>query len=539
MKRAFLIGAICAGVAILIVLGAVAFILGGNNAPIFHDVTVELGTESLSIWDFLTDPPQRIGSGFVSDVRLIDLSKPGTTPITMRHGNKLYNVNLTVQDTTAPVVTFKSEYTLPLGVDAKPEDFVESAEDLSPVTATFITPPQSNDTYSDQIVEVAVSDLYGNTVTHTATLKYDWVRTDVVLELGTKLTKAHILNDAEKDGDLISQDAINEINLAGIGKYTLTVQSGDSIRNCSITVQDTQPPEVKLKQVTILPTHTCKMEDFIESVYDASGDVKLELLTELPFGQEGNHTVQIKATDRTGLSCTVQTLLRIHTDITPPSIYGLSTIKVTANSGEEPDYTKNVEARDMNDGVVDVFYDASQVDLTTPGIYYVRYTASDNTGNEAAKQRKVTVLPDYQDTEKLIADIAKNLTATDPESLRDFVRDNIVYLGPAWGGNDPVAYGFTKWQGNCYVHAKCLEALLTYFGYENEIIHLMPQYNPHYWNLVKIDGVWYHIDSTPTTSHAKYSLMNNQQRLSTLKGRRWDTSKWPMLNEEEKITEKD
>ena len=77
-----------------------------------------------------------------------------------------------------------------------------------------------------------------------------------------------------------------------------------------------------------------------------------------------------------------------------------------------------------------------------------------------------------------------------------------------------------------------MEQLLDYFGYENDLIWLMPLYNPHYWNLIKIDGVWYHIDSTPAVSHQKYSIMNNAQRLETLKGRRWDTEKWPMLNEE-------
>ena len=536
MKRSFLIGVICAGVAALMVLTIIAVILGAGRGPVFQDVTVELGKESLSIWDFLTDPPQINGSAFVSDVSRIDLGQPGVTPITLRHGKELYTVTLTVQDTTAPTATFQKELTLPLGTEAKPEDFVLSAEDLSPISIEFITPPQNTDTYSDQTIEVAVSDLYGNAVTSTATLRYDWINTDITLELGTPLTKEHILIDPEKDGDLISQEAINEINLSGAGKYTLTVESGTSIHNCTITVQDTLPPEVVLKQVSLFPTHRCEMEDFIESVYDASGseDVTLELLTELPFGQEGNHTVLIKATDKNGISCTVQTLLRIHYDLVPPSIYGLTDIKVTANAGKEPDYKTNVQARDDTDGYPEVFYDASAVDLNTPGVYYVYYTASDTTGNLAQKTRKVYVLPDYNDTERLIADIAKNITETDPESLRDFVRDNIAYLGPAWGGDDPVGYGFTKWFGNCYVHATCLKALLDYFGYENELIWLMPQFNPHYWNLVKIDGVWYHLDSTPASSHQKYSLMDNKQRLATLKGRLWDVEKWPQIQETEK-----
>ena len=536
MKRSFLISMICVGTALLIVLAVVAMIVGSNGAPVFHDVTVELGHESLSIWDFLTDPPRRENSAFVSDVSLIDLNKPGVTTITMRHRNKLYNVTLTIQDTTAPVATFLTEKTLPLGQEAKAQDFVEDINDLSPVVVEFITAPQQTDTYSDQVVEVRVADIYGNSITGSSVLRYDWLHTNVELELGTTLTKEHILIDAEKDGDLIAQEAINEINLGGAGKYTLTVQSGDSIRNCSITIVDTMPPQVVLKQVSILPTQTCSESDFIESVYDASGDVKLELLTDLPFGQEGNHTVQFKATDKNGLSCTVQTLLRIHKDITPPSIYGLTDIKVTANAQTVPDYTKNVFARDDFDGYTEVFFDDSQVDLTTAGVYFINYTSSDSVGNVAVKQRKVTVTPDYVDTQRLVADIAKNLTATDPESLRDFVRSNIIYLA-SWGGEDPVAYGFTNWSGNCYVHAACFQALLEYFGYESEIIWVTNK--THYWNIIKLDGVWYHMDSTPSRrTHSRYSIMTNAQRLETLNGRRWDESQWPQLKEE-KPTEKD
>ena len=52
----------------------------------------------------------------------------------------------------------------------------------------------------------------------------------------------------------------------------------------------------------------------------------------------------------------------------------------------------------------------------------------------------------------------------------------------------------------------------------------------HYWLIVKINGQWKHIDPTPSRLHGKYSLMNDEQRLSTLSGRKWDTSQWPACN---------
>ena len=77
---------------------------------------------------------------------------------------------------------------------------------------------------------------------------------------------------------------------------------------------------------------------------------------------------------------------------------------------------------------------------------------------------------------------------------------------------------------------------MEYFGYESEIIWVTNK--THYWNIIKIDGVWYHMDSTPSRrTHNRYSIMTNAQRLETLAGRRWDESLWPQLKQE-KPTEK-
>ncbi len=530
MKRSILTGMICFG-AMVLTLCAVFIGAGAHRAQdraVFRDVAVELGTQTLSIEAFLADPAHRGGVAFVSDVRSIDLGTPGSTPVTLRRGKKLQTVTLTVQDTTAPSVTFKSQVTVPLGSTPRPEDFIDFVEDSSETTAAFAAAPASSEDYSDQQVTITVTDAFGNETTGHATLRIDWINPQVTLELGTKLTKAHILLDPEKDDALITQEAINEINLGGAGKYTMTVQSGSSIRSCSITIQDTLPPELVLKEVSLLPSWTCTMDSFIVSATDAGGDVELKLLSELPFGQRGDHPVKIQATDKSGHTVIGETKLRIHDDITPPTIYGMYDMNLTTNQSA-PDYDSKVSAYDQVDGKVAYTYDDSGVDLTRAGIYYVTYTAADTTGNVVTRQRKVVIKPDYKDTEKLVADIAASLEKTDPESIRDFVRNNIVYT-PNWGGDDPVAYGFTNWYGNCYVHALCLQALLDYYGYENELIWVTNK--THYWLIINLDGTWYHIDATPGNTHTRYSLMTNEQRLATLRGRRWDTTKWPQMNQE-------
>jgi transglutaminase-like putative cysteine protease len=109
--------------------------------------------------------------------------------------------------------------------------------------------------------------------------------------------------------------------------------------------------------------------------------------------------------------------------------------------------------------------------------------------------------------------------------LRNWVRNNIGY-NSNWGGDDPVWYGLKNRTGNCYVHAKCLDALLKAHGYETQLIWVTDK--SHYWNLVKIDGQWKHLDSTPGSRHSKYyQPMNDEQRYSCLQGRDWDRTQWP------------
>ena len=92
----------------------------------FQDVTVELGTETLGISQFMTKYalPHRVG--FVSDVSTIDLGKVGTTELILSHGPKVEKVTLTVQDTTAPTATFPEKV-------VQFVDYVPNAQDFAQV----------------------------------------------------------------------------------------------------------------------------------------------------------------------------------------------------------------------------------------------------------------------------------------------------------------------------------------------------------------------------------------------------------------------
>ena len=155
--------------------------------------------------------------------------------------------------------------------------------------------------------------------------------------------------------------------------------------------------------------------------------------------------------------------------------------------------------------------------------HYVTYTAKDKSGNTATYRRKVTVLPDHEDTDALVAYHAARCGNSIVE-ITNYVRSYISY-NTNWGGSDPVWYGFTNRVGNCYVHALCLQRLLSYHGYSTQLIWVTNE--SHYWVIVETDEGWRHIDSTPSYQHERIGLATDEIRFQNLNGRDWDRSQWP------------
>lgn len=487
----------------------------------FQDVTVELGTETLGISQFMTEYalPHRVG--FVSDVSAIDLGKVGTTELTLSHGPKIEKVTLTVEDTTAPTAIFLEKLVQFVDYVPNAQDFVTEYSDLSEVTVYFTQDPQVSGEYEEVPVEVVVEDAYGNKITGSSVLSYVWIKEAFALEYGQTLTKEDLMYNAEKDGHLVSQEDLDAINASPLGTYTIVSSTATRTLECVVTVQDTTGPELEAKDVQVYLNGYAYLEHFLVSVTDPSGVKDVRVVTELKFDTVGEQKVIIEAEDIYGNITQKEVSLFVTTDITPPVIKGLSNMTVAKHSS--PDFLKGVTATDDRDGKCVVKVNTSNLNMSKAGTYYITYTAKDKSGNTATARRKVTVEHDQEDTRALVKSIAAGLSSN-PESLRDYVRSRIGYSSN-WGGSDPVWYGFNNRSGNCYVHALCLQALFNEKGISSKLIWVTDK--SHYWLLVNIGGTWKHIDPTPSTIHGRYSLMNDAQRYETLSGRDWDRSQWP------------
>lgn len=487
----------------------------------FQDVTVELGTESLGIAQFMTEYalPHRVG--FVSDVSDIDLGKVGTTQLYLSHGPKVEKVTLTVEDTTAPKVTFLEKMVQLADYVPNAQDFVQEVFDLSEVKVYFTEEPQVSGEYEEVPVEVVVEDAYGNKTTGSSILSYVWIKDSFALEYGQQLTKEDIMCNVEKDGHLVNQEDLDAINASPLGTYTIVSSTATRTLECVVTVQDTSGPELELKNVQIYLNGYVNRDHFLVSVKDASGVKDVRLLTELKTDVLGEQKVLIEAEDIYGNITQKEASLFVTTDTVPPVISGLTNMTVAKHSS--PDFLRGVTANDARDGRCAVKVDTSKLNMSKAGTYYITYTASDKSGNVATARRRVAVEHDREDTNALVRSIAAGL-GSDPEALRNYVRGTVGYSS-SWGGNDPVWYGFTNRTGNCYVHALCLQALFNEKGISSQLIWVTNK--SHYWLLVNIGGTWKHIDPTPSSLHGRYSLMNDAQRYETLSGRDWDRTKWP------------
>lgn len=520
-------GIACIAAAVVLLLAAVIF--GGYeiwhyHQAKFHNLTIELGTDSVSISDFMTQYARPKKVGFVSDVSQVDLNRVGEYPLTLRHGSQEETITLTIQDTTAPTAEFAAEVTVPSTHIPTASDFVSNVQDLSAYLVYFENQPVMPEDYSDVTVHVIVEDAYCNRTEQDCTLSYLWMNESCAVELGQTLTKDMVLLDPSKDDALLDQAQLDAVNEGGVGEYTLTSATAAKSLTCSVTVQDTTPPELELKEVQRYLGRSADLKDFVVSATDISGDVELRLMTELSFDTEGSFQVVVEAEDMYGNIATGETTLYITTDTVPPTIRGLTALTVEKNSS--PNFLSGVSATDQVDGACKVTYDMGSLNLSKAGTYYVTYKAADKSGNVASAKRKIIVQHDAEDTAALVKSIADKLS-NDPESIRNYVRSNIGYSHD-WGGDDPVWNGFTNRSGNCYVHALCLKAIFDQKGIESRLIWVTEK--THYWLIVKINGSWKHIDATPGRTHSKYSLMNDEQRLETLSGRVWDTTQWPACN---------
>ncbi len=490
----------------------------------FKNLEVEIGTTtSLEMKDFLKDKKYEENSILITNLEGIDYSKTGEYKVLLSHNGREEEVVLKLIDTTPPTVEFQ-DITRYIDYIPNADDFIVKKEDLSEMQ-TSITDVPTIDKFQDYNVNVIVKDASGNETSKICKLSIKWIRDEFTMEKGHILTKEDLLYGVEQDRDLLDDKRLEEISNSEIGEYEIKTNKDGIEKTTIIKVTDLTPPTLELRNITIYDDEKVGgKESFIANCYDASGEVTTTMKTDINYSKLGTQEIIIEAVDKYGNKVEKTAILTIRKDTVGPVFSGLSTMSVAKNG--TINYTSGVSARDAKYGICEYQVDSSSVNTSVAGTYYATYTSKDPLGNKTSTKRKIVVNHDQADVDALVSRIAASISS-DVESIRDYCRNNIRY-GSSYGDGDPIWYGFNNWTGNCYVHALCFQALLRAKGYETQLIWVTNK--THYWNLVKLNGVWRHMDSTPDRNHRKISIMTDEQRLSTLSGRDWDHSAWPAAN---------
>ena len=467
---------------------------------IAHSVTAEAGTTAAALKALITDAIEG-KVVFGDDMAAYDPIGLGEQFITITLDGEPVKLSVTLTDTLPPTGASRM-VSLLQGQTAKADDFVQKITDETAVNVEFAAEPDY--TPGVRSVKLRLTDAGGNTTELESVLRVYPTPARVTVELGTD--EMEMMELLLGDTSLRYTDASAAVLTEPMpGEHTLTLVNTRGIEMTqTVTFADTTPPIGKTRDCTVYVGDSLAPADFVRAIWDATA-VTVEYADSPPdLSRAGRQTVTLRLVDAAGNAATLTAALTVVADTEPPVLYGVS--DKTVYIGESVSYRSGVSAWDNRDGAVTVKADAAKVNLRAEGKYPVTYTATDAAGNVASKTVTFTVRAVNMDA---IYDIADGVLAqilrdgmTERERLwaiYDWSVKNLRYVAYP-DKSDPVAaayYGFRNGRGDCYVYYAVTRFLLTRAGIENlEICRDNPE-KPHYWNLVRFEGNWYHLDTCP------------------------------------------
>ena len=258
----------------------------------------------------------------------------------------------------------------------------------------------------------------------------------------------------------------------------------------------------------------------VKDVFDLT-NVNIEYAEGTPnlVMNSGKMDIPVKITDENGNSTIVSVPFEVEDDYTPPVISGVRTFEHVAKDQDKitkDDYLDGVTVTDDYTQKPKIEVDYSKVDLKKVGVYPVRYIATDKAGNRTEIETSVTVFATYnggatasQKDIKKAQELGKKqlLKITKPSDTDVVKAMNIYYwvyhhiyfstgASPYKGWAKAAVNALKKRRASCYGRSCACKAMLDAAGIENFLImrKKVPGLRIHNWNLVKLNGEWYHCD---------------------------------------------
>ena len=125
--------------------------------------------------------------------------------------------------------------------------------------------------------------------------------------------------------------------------------------------------------------------------------------------------------------------------------------------------------------------------------------------------------PAYQIAQNVMSSLWCDNDVDTAWEIFNWVHSNISYqpMTTDLSFEDAAYRGFTRKSGDCFVYFACAKMLLDCAGIPNMVVERYPVYtNGHYWNLVQLDGEWYHCDATEFIDHPDLYFMCTDEEIA-------------------------
>ena len=349
------------------------------------------------------------------------------------------------------------------------------------------------------------------------------IRPEVAIETGASFSLEDFLDGAVPDASFYTD--VEQIDTSVPGSYLIDIcfrDLGVEFHQDSVLIvsDTTAPVGTPLPQV-VYCGDVPDPSDVVADVYDLS-PVTVSYRTEPDLSAGGDYTVEVDLADAYGNHGTVEVPFTVIDDHLAPLMYGAHDIE--AFIGHNISYLDGITVTDNYDPDPQIYVDTSEVSINEPGVYPVTYTVIDENGNSSFVTVDLTlrIEPERYYEPEVLYDLCRQLNEqysiytddmTDVQkAFRIFCWSHqyIYYAGVAdktdW---TCAAYdGLTTLHGDCYTYYAVNRAFLDMEGIPNLLVARYPvTWSPHYWNLVYLDGAWYHCDSLAFSSPRGYYFM--------------------------------
>ncbi|MBP5180911.1 MAG: transglutaminase domain-containing protein [Clostridiales bacterium] len=349
------------------------------------------------------------------------------------------------------------------------------------------------------------------------------IKPEVIIETGSEVVIDDFLEGSISGVQFYTD--VSLINTSVPGSYLLYISyeelGAEFHQDVVLNVVDTTAPEGEAVPQTVYTGCLPQPEEVVTNVEDLA-QVQIAYKTVPDVSHSGEYVFQVSLTDESGNEKIIDVPFTVIDDHLAPLIYGAHDIEVFI--GRTSTFLNEVYVTDDYDPSPEFIVDLSHVDLTAPGTYPLTYIAIDENGNKSSVTVNITMRDEperYYEPEALY-DLCRQLNElygiytedmTDVQKafrIFNWSHQHIIYMNDSdrtdW---TCAAYdGLTTLRGDCYTYYAVNRAFLDMEGIPNMLVSRYPvTWSAHYWNLVYLEGEWYHCDSLAFSAPDGYYFM--------------------------------